>query len=120
MYKNSKYNIQSTKFRYKIGLYSTVHGSAVQRRSSRPSSSVQSREKLLDQAEVASNGELQAFRYAVLHLEDGGGSTGRGRCNLTSNCIVVVPMPSSRVEVSAETGCRGIRVVQNQLARRQR
>jgi hypothetical protein len=41
-----------------------------ERRYSRPLSSVQSREKLLDQAEVASDGELQAFRYAVLHLED--------------------------------------------------
>ena len=50
-----------------------------ERRYIRPLSSVQSREKLLDQAEVASNGELQAFRYAVLHLEDGGAKQGAER-----------------------------------------
>lgn len=44
MYKIQGTKIQSTKFRYKIGLYSAVHGSAVQHRVSRPSSGVQSRE----------------------------------------------------------------------------
>ena len=60
-------------------LVCTVQYMSVQceRRYSRPLSSVQSREKLLDQAEVASDGELQAFRYAVLHLEDGGGGVVR-------------------------------------------
>ena len=102
------YKIQGTKFMCKIQVQNWSvqysNGSAVQHRSSRPPSSVQSREKLLDQAEVASYGELQAFGYAVLHLEDRGGGTGRGRCNLTSNRVVVVPLPSGRVEMSAETG----------------
>ena len=78
-----------------------------ERRYSRPLSSVQSREKLLDRAEVASDGELQAFRYAALHLEDGGGGVVRGRCDLTSNRVVVFPLSSGRVEMSAETGGSG-------------
>ena len=81
MYKISKFKTSCAKLactvQYKISKFKihvqnwSVQCSTVQyeRRFSRPSSSVQSREKLLDQAEVASDGELQAFRYAVLHLE---------------------------------------------------
>jgi hypothetical protein len=114
IFRNSEIHVQnwsvqcSTKFQNaKILVQNwSVQCSTVQceRRFSRPSSSVQSREKLLDQAEVASNGELQAFRYAVLHLEDGGGGAVRGRCDLTSNRVVVFPLSGGRVEMSAETG----------------
>ena len=102
MYKNSKYKIQVQNWSVQCSTWqcSTTQGQSSVIRCSKSG-------KLFDQVEVASDGELQAFRYAVLHLEDGGGSTGRGRCNLASNRIVVVPIPSSRVEVSAETGSGG-------------
>ena len=60
--------------------------------------------QLLKQAEVASDRELQAFRYAVLHLEDGGGATVRDRRSLACNRVIVVPMFSVRVEMATSTG----------------
>ena len=67
---------------------------------------MQSRESLFDQTKMASNGELEAFRNAVLHLKDGRGGGVRHSRNPTGNGVVVVPSVGLVVHVSTGTSGR--------------
>ena len=55
---------------------------------------------------MASDGKLEAFRNAVLHLEDGRGGGVRRSRSPAGNGVVVVPSVGLVVHVSAGTGGR--------------
>ena len=67
---------------------------------------MQSRESLFDQAKMASDGKLEAFRNAVLHLEDRRGGGVRRSSRPASNGVVVVPPVGLVVHVPAGTSGR--------------
>ena len=65
---------------------------------------MQNRESLFDQTKVAGNGKLEAFRDAVLHLEDESRGGVRYSGKPTGDSVVMVPSVGLEVHVSAGTG----------------